>query len=202
MSSPTGSRAVRLQFRFAERENPFLLGIYIFGGGGFLLMGLGSDGVEWFEVALEFGIHAEADIGVASGSVAMMAGIYFQIRRDPNAVSVDAAVELTGYFRARGQVSVLGIVTITLELYLGLTYQSVGNKVIGQATITLEIDVLFFSMSVSLHAERQFSGAAGPKALSALGAGAAGDGSLSFLDQIPSQEIWNDYTGAFAPVGG
>jgi hypothetical protein len=207
MSSDTGSRAVRLQFRLAERENPFLLGIYCFGGGGFLTIGLGTDGLEWFEVALEFGLHAEGNVFIGKGVLEMMAGIYFKMRREVTAVDDDVAVELTGYFRARGQVSAVGIVTVSLEVYLGLTYESVGNKVVGQATVTLEIDVLFFSASFSFHVERQFSGSSqqSQQAASLRGMAAslpAGGPGIGFLDLMPSQEIWDDYAEAFAPVGG
>ncbi|HEX2516045.1 MAG TPA: hypothetical protein VH257_15160, partial [Chloroflexota bacterium] len=119
-------RPVRFSFYFAERENPFLLAVYIFGGGGYFVTGFACDGMEWFEVGLEFGLHAEANIGVASGVLEMMAGIYWRLDVGPHS---EQNCVLTGFFRARGQVSVIGLVTITLEVYLGLTYQSQGNLI-------------------------------------------------------------------------
>jgi hypothetical protein len=186
-SSPDGGpHPARIQFRLSDRDNPFLLGIYWFGGGGSLLIGLGFDGVEWFEISLEFGVHAEINIGgVIGGSASIMAGIYFEAKRVPTTNEVDCV--LTGFVRMRGMVELLGIVTITLSVYLGLTYRSAGNKVIGQATLTLEVEVWFFSLSVSVQVERQFSGEPNDPA---------------FLDLMPSQEHWDDYVSAFAAIGG
>ena len=177
-------KVVRFNFYFSERQNPFLLGVYVFGGGGFFGMGCGSDGMEWLEVAFEFGAHLEMDFKVASGAVEVMAGIYFSITVAP---SGDQDITLTGYVRLRGHLSALGIITVSLEMYLGLTYESLPNQVVGQATLTIEVDVLVFSVSVSVHAERRFSG---PK------------NDPGFLDMIPSQDVWEEYARAFAPIGG
>ncbi|MEV4757179.1 hypothetical protein AB0J86_18980 [Micromonospora sp. NPDC049559] len=177
-------RPIRLTFYFAERQNPFLLAVQCFGGGGYFAAGFGTDGAEFIEAALEFGAHAELDFVVAAGMIEVMAGLYFRLDIDPGG---NQTCTLTGYVRMRGQVSALGIVTISLEMYLGLTYQSAGNKVIGQATVTLAVEVLFFSTSVSLHVERRFSG---------------DENDPTFLDQMPAQSVWDEYAGAFAPLGG
>jgi hypothetical protein len=192
-------RPVRFNFYFAERADPFLLAVYCFGGGGFVVIGFGTDGMEWFEIALEFGIHAEPTVGIASGVLEIMAGIYLRLDVTPHG---QQTCVLTGYLRGRGQLSVIGLVTIALEVYLGLTYESATNQITGQATVTLEIDVLFFSMSVGFHVERKFKcdsqQAAGLRGQPA--SLAAGDRGPGFLDLIPTQDVWNDYADAFAPV--
>ena len=53
---------------------------------------------------------------------------------------------------------------------MGLTYEFGSGKVIGKATITVEVEVLFFSASVSITAERKFAGSKGdPTFADALG---------------------------------
>jgi hypothetical protein len=56
---------------------------------------------------------------------------------------------------------VLGLITISAEFYLGLTYESAGNRCWGQAKLTVEIEILFFSFSVTLTVEREFAGSGG-----------------------------------------
>ena len=59
------------------------------------------------EASFEFGATAALDIGVASGEVHIMAGIYFAMQRKEPA-NVMAAT-LSGYLRMGGSLSVLGI---------------------------------------------------------------------------------------------
>jgi hypothetical protein len=86
----------------------------------------------------------------------MMGGFYFQ--------KAGAGFELTGYFRASGSLSVLGIISVSLEFYLALTYTSKGGggahagAMWGQASLTVKIEILFFSTSVSVKMERKFAG--------------------------------------------
>ena len=63
-----------VEFAFASRAKPFLLTVEIFGGGGFVHLIVGADGVQMVEGALEFGGNYSLDVGVASGGVHAMAG--------------------------------------------------------------------------------------------------------------------------------
>ena len=109
-----------------------------------------------------------------------MAGIYFSLqRKDPGNV---LQATLTGYFRLGGSLSVLGIITISVEFNLSFTYQDKG-KAYGRATLTVEVDVAFFHKSVGLTVERTFGGQGGdPK----------------FLDFFNTAESWQTYAEAFA----
>ena len=79
-----------------------------------------------------------------------MIGIYMRLEGDEGS--------LTGYFRLRGEVDVLGLISASIELYLALTYEFDTGKMTGRATITVEVKVLVFSGSVEISAERQFAG--------------------------------------------
>jgi len=151
-----GSEVMNFRFAFCERHQPFTLTVSLFGGGGFFAINLGLAGVKSIEMALEFGASIALNLGVASGQASIMAGFYFQM--------TDKGFALTGYFRACGSLSVLGIITVSVEFYLGLTYESKGmpaphgGKLWGQARLTVKIKILFFSTSVGISMEKIFAG--------------------------------------------
>jgi hypothetical protein len=152
----------------------------MFGGGGFFGIILNADGPQTIEAALEFGAAISVDFGVASGSVSAMAGVYFKL------VQKDA--ELSGYFRLRGEVDALGVVTVSIELYLELHYEFSSHKCVGSATITVEVDCTLFSTSVDITATKKFAGS-GPDPTMA-----------ELLDVTPAgtSADWETYCAAFA----
>ncbi len=172
---PFDDRPVRLRFSFCTRERPFLLTFSLFAGGGFFAVKVSANGLELVEAALEFGAAASLNLGVASGSVSVMAGVYFK--------SEGSSVTLSGYVRLNGELEVLGLISISVEFYMGLSYESATQKVTGRATLTVKVRVLFFSTSVSLSVERKFGGGGDP-----------------FFGELVSPADWNDYCDAFAEV--
>lgn len=167
-------------FNISERPHPFLLAVGIFGGGGFFHLQLDTAGMKALEVSLEFGATAALDIGVASGEVHIMAGIYFSLQRKEG--STDLAAILTGYLRLGGSLNVLGLISISVEFNLSFTYDGVRDKAYGRATLTVSVKVLFFSASVELTVERAFGGSGDPH----------------FTDFFPKPEPWEEYALAFA----
>jgi hypothetical protein len=144
-----------LRLNFCERHQPFILTVSLFGGGGFFAIDIGMDGVKQIEAALEFGAAIALNLGVAAGSASIMGGVYFQKSGD--------AFQVSAYFRAAGCLSVLGIISVSVELYIALTYSSKGNadhggKLWGQASITVKIKIAFFSIKVGISIEREFAG--------------------------------------------
>jgi hypothetical protein len=105
--------------------------------------------VRYIEASFEFGGNFSMDIGVASGGAYIMAGIYFK--------KAGEEVTLEGYVRCGGHLNVLGIISISIEFYMGLIYQSSGT-VKGRASLEVQISILFFSVSVTLTVEREFAG--------------------------------------------
>ena len=166
------------KFNFAERHNPFNLTISLLGGGGFFAIAVSAAGVEEIEAQLEFGAFAALDIGVASGSVYVKGGFYYHWQQPTQTVDLEAFVELGG------QLSVLGLISVSLTFHVDLAYQvDAGySELIGQATLTVEVDVLFFSKSVDMSVQKQFAGSkADPK----------------FTDFIPDAGTWQTYCLAF-----
>jgi hypothetical protein len=168
-------------FNVSERANPFLLAVAIFGGGGFFHLQIDTAGIKEVEASFEFGATASIDLGVASGGVHIMAGIYFKLeRRDPGN---DLLPTLSGYLRLGGYLSVLGLIKISLEFVLSFTYDGAKDKAYGRATLTVKVEIVFFSTSVEVTMEKAFGGHGGdPK----------------FGELFAAPAVWSEYALAFA----
>jgi hypothetical protein len=174
---PFNSEPMAVRFNFSERENPFSLTVSLFGGGGFFALGIGTEGVNEIEAALEFGAAIAIDLGVASGGVEVKGGVYFHWQQD--------LVQLTGYVRLHGELSVIGLISASLTFNLQLSYLKEGNKSVvwGEASLIIEVEVLVFSGSVEVQCRREFAGS---------------ESDPGFLDLVPDQPTWADYCSAFA----
>ncbi|KNB52873.1 hypothetical protein [Streptomyces caatingaensis] len=153
---PFVGRPLEIGFAFCSRQAPFRLTVSMLGGGGFFGIVLTPKRVAVLEAALEFGAAVSLDFGVASGSLSVMAGIYFRLEADTG------ECRITGYFRARGEVDVLGLVSASVELCLDLSYESAGGTVHGRARITIGVHIGFWSQSVTLECEKRFAGSGPP----------------------------------------
>jgi hypothetical protein len=167
-----------LRFAFCERDHPFLLTVSLFGGGGFFALVLDTAKVVSIEASIEFGAAIAINLGVAAGKASITAGVYYQ--------GAGAGFIVTAFFRAVGELSVLGIISVSVELYVGLTYASKGmgehgGHLYGTASVKVKIKICFFSISVSISIEREFAGS-----------------DPTFVDMIGPGE-WGEYCGAFAP---
>ena len=195
---------VRLRFAFNERQNPFLLTVSMFGGGGFFGLEVSPRGMELMEASFEFGGNFSMNIGIASGGAYVMAGVYFKLERNDDTDTMD--VMLTGYLRCGGHLEILKIITISCEFYLSLTYEVTGgrSRVWGQASLKVSIKILFFSKSVTLKVEREFAGSSGGHAESLDGARLAGlldgPGALAQLRGRPRSGTSGAMTGEQPPT--
>jgi hypothetical protein len=149
---PFSGDPMRCEFGVSERDNPFLLSVGIFGGGGFFHMRLGLDGVELLEGALEFGVVAEISIGVATGGGYIMAGIYFSVSK--------TEAQVCGFVHANGHLDVLGLVSMDIDAYVQICYVKKDGKTYaeGEARLIIHIEILFFSADIELHAHYEFAG--------------------------------------------
>ncbi|HUR22618.1 MAG TPA: hypothetical protein VMZ73_01980 [Acidimicrobiales bacterium] len=154
---PFVDESIETAFNFSTRENPFRLQVALFAGGGFFGITITPAGVRVLEASFEFGAAISINLGVASGGVSIMAGVYFRLEMDAG----QTKAQLTGYFRLRGEVDVLGLISASIELYLELTYETSTGKAVGRATLTIEVEVLFLSFSVQISCEKKFAGANG-----------------------------------------
>jgi len=181
---PFDTQPMSVAFNFGKREDPFSLTVSLLGGGGFLMIGVGTDGVREIEGALEAQARLSIDLGVASGSVEISAGIYFHWLTGSGE---NGLVELSGYVRVHGEMSVMAVVSIsiTFNLQLGIDKNLETGKLVvfGEASVIVEVEVLVFSGEVTVRCRREFTS---PYA------------DPTFAELVPGHSTWNTYCLAFA----
>ncbi len=186
------------RFNFCKPDRPFLLTYTIFGGGGYANIAINSEGVESLTVSLEFGAAAALNLGVASGSVQVMAGIMIKVET----IEGKTDATLAGFVRLRGELEVLGIISVSLTFNLTLAYETGSGEAWGRATLTVEVEVFCFSKSVSVSCEKRFKGGGGGLRArdgdkKALRGGSPAVSPISFAELF-SPESWDTYRAAFA----
>lgn len=145
---PFNGDPVRCQFGISDQQQPFLLSFGIYGGGGFLQLQLGLDGVQMLQGALEFGLVADISIGPLQGSGFIVGGIYFRIAGSNSSVC--------GFVHSHGHMDIFGIISLDVDVYVSVCYFN--GSVVGTAEFTVEVSILFFSESFSLEATYTFAG--------------------------------------------
>ncbi|AQP47775.1 hypothetical protein BW730_10010 [Tessaracoccus aquimaris] len=174
--------ALTVGFHFCSKDAPFRLTVMCVGGGGWLVLRAAPKGLVLLELGLEAAASLSVDLGVASGSVSIAVGAYLRLEGD--------AGKFTAYFRIRGEVDVLGLISASITLELSLTYDFATDKLHGRASLMVEVEVFFFSASVEIVVERQLAGSRGdPTMRDTLPPDAAGDNA-----------DWATYCNAFASL--
>jgi hypothetical protein len=174
--------AMTVGFHFCAKDAPFRLTVMCVGGGGWLVLRASPKGLVLLELGLEACASLSVDLGVASGSVSISVGVYLRLEADKGA--------FTAYFRIRGQVDVLGLISASITLELSLAYQFETGKLVGRASLVVEIDILFFSASVEISVERRLAGSKGDPTMY----------QVMPPDDDGMNADWAEYCGAFAPV--
>jgi hypothetical protein len=192
-------------FALSQRDNPFQISVSIFGGTGFFsLQALTADKGLIVEAALEFGGVAELDLVVIKGGLHVFVGIYLSM--GPN----DLVIE--GHLRFGGYVDVLGLISVSIEFYLALTYIGSRNVLSGSGQLTVGVKLLFYSESFSFEIHREIAGfGAAPSGSPPAPAPAAVASHLAFAEaaaaaplrpaiRVPamSADQWERYCRAFA----
>ena len=178
------NEAATLRFGLSSRRNPFLVSYSAIGGGGYFGIELSASAPISLEAAIELGAVAEVNFGIVKAVAHVLIGIYFSLR--------ERKAVIAGYVRVHGAVELLGLVTIAVDLELRLSYSD--GVVKGRAEVTVFVQVLGFSRSVTLSVERQFD-------TRDLGGGVTEGNVLPrnarFADAITLAQ-WTDYWKAFA----
>jgi hypothetical protein len=185
----------------ASREDPFLVGVGILAGGGYLLLRFGGDGIQFIEFSIEAGAHVALDLGVAHGSAYVLVGVGMRYDR----ANPKKGLELMLFLKAGGSFSVIGIITVSIQFTLTFTYAEGQGDVTANCTVTVSIDILFFHTDVHVKMERTLNLGGGGNnnaqllEMQSLGGGADPPDSpkpASFEDLI-SKGAWEEYCSAF-----
>jgi hypothetical protein len=197
-------------FSFSTREDPFIVTVLGLGGGGNFAITLSADGLVSLEFSIDVAAQVSLDIIVASGSVGVTAGFSYEIDVQQTAPELIEELVLIAYVNVSGEVSVLGLITVSVEVEIALTYDelTVGDTVTksltGTASVEVEVDVLFVHESVTLEFSYTFDAGSGPAPLPAArhhGSKAATAASgFHFGDLYAAESQWDEYCGAFASV--
>jgi hypothetical protein len=180
---PFDGKPIVTSLGFATRESPFNLSVSLFGGGGYVVFEIAGDHIRQLEASLDFGATVAIGIGVAKAEVHALGGVRL-------VVTESGAVKVTGFLRIGGSVDVLGLVSVSVELRVELSYD--GRVLSGRATAVIEIDVTFWSGSIHLDSgEYVFAGAA------AVGAPPP---AATIETHEPSLEDWQKYKEKFHPT--
>ena len=150
---PFNGDPVRCYFGISDSDNPLLLSIGIYGGTGYLLLRLGLDGVERLEGSLDFGVVAEVTIaGVLKGFGEVVAGIHFAIG--------GGSSEVCGYVHAHGHCDIFGLVSLDVKVNVDIccVQQNGSTSVQGDADFSVDIEMLFLSVTYTFNAKYQFAG--------------------------------------------
>jgi hypothetical protein len=147
---------MQVSFGFANPSQHFVVTYFFLGGGGFIdLTFTPSAGLTNVDVAaaLELGAMLALDFGVADGEVHAFAGFY--LSQSPN----DCV--LSGYYRCGGSLEVLGLISVSVEFTMSLTYENRGGTawLSGDCDLVIDVDILFvIDTSVSLDMHHDFCG--------------------------------------------
>jgi hypothetical protein len=184
---PFTKKPVTVSLGFASRENPFNLSVLMLGGGGYIDLQVGGEGLTRLEASLEFGAMVAIDFLIARGEVHALGGVHFL--KEP-----DGSLSLEAFIRIGGSVEVLGLVSVSVELLVTLTYddEDQRNRLVGRATLVIEVDLTLFAESVTLDSGEW----------ELIGSDAAeerGAEEIDFVDleEDPSLAAWRDYRRAF-----
>ncbi|MFC9502320.1 hypothetical protein [Streptomyces sp. NPDC057002] len=199
---PLTGQPVTIDFAFGTRERPFLVTVAGFGGGGYLELGMSAGGsgagLRRFVGGIEFGAALAMDFGIASGEVHVFGGVVCALQ--------NGKTDITGYLRVGGSVRVLGLIGVSIELTMSLTYHADTNELSGSARLVITVDLTFWSTSVTLSCHKRFkadlllagadTGLTGPA--DGLPAVAPPGASVeTALGQQGSHYPWRDYCRAF-----
>jgi hypothetical protein len=153
-----GESALKFSFFFCTRDAPFLCTVSALGGGGYFKFEMDTSGAVAVEGSLMVAASLAVNLGVAAASVTISAGIFFSFSKDK--------AQIGGFLRLHGQLSLLGFITISVDLRLDLIYEPANEKIIGRAMLRVEIDITFFSQTIEIPFERSFCGSNGDPTMS------------------------------------
>jgi hypothetical protein len=140
---PFTAGSVTVSLGFASRDNPFNLSVLALGGGGYIDVEIGGKGLSRFEASMEFGATLAVDFLIVSAEVHALGGVRF-------VDDSSGGLQLDAFIRIGGSVDLFGLVSVSVEVVVMLSYRDTDNKLVGRATLVIDVDLTLFSESVTL----------------------------------------------------
>lgn len=196
-----GGDGFLLLFEFSERKDPFSVTVTPFSGGGFFSLGFVTGELRRMEAAIEFGGRFSINILGARGEAFLMAGVYYAMKVENGR----KRQELVAYVRAGGSLRIIELVRVSVEFYLALVFVPSEGSLCGEATVVVEVSLLFFSASVDLTYRTCFKGSEAQSGAALAAAPAEPEDTATaqprparFREAVNGPEGWVDYWEAFA----
>lgn len=164
-----GEFRLSTQLSVGRRDAPFTLTIFILGGAGYFELDVSyTPRTKALSSTVNIGIFAAASLAIALGPIKGGIYAYFGITVQYTASSHSAGRLTIGLLLLfRGEVRVLGIVTVSLTLALEALYTP-GGGLVGRGRVSLKIKICWcITISVSAQVEYRFGKKAGSEALAA-----------------------------------
>lgn len=211
---PFGDGALVTSFAVGTRANPVT--ITVLGIGGFASIEIEAAphpaGLVRVEVVVGVIFEIAIDVFVAKGSLSAAFSLGLEIEKVEVVNDATGALELvdeTTLFASIdlvGEVEVLGLITITVELLLALEYRVNQRLLIGEATVSVEVDAGIVKKEASFTVTQEFElgdggGGRSARSLAAPRAGAERGPTptgLAFADRYEELNRWSTYCDAYA----
>jgi hypothetical protein len=105
---------------------------------------------------------------------------------------------LGGYVRTGGALSVLGLITVSVEFYMEMSYNFDTEMMRGEASLTVKVKVVFFSKKVTLRVVRELPAPGAPKQPPEQGRLLDQPSSPVEAAHLSDERAWGRYCEAFA----
>lgn len=192
---------LRAAFNLGTRSDPFTLSVMGFGGSGSVELEASPHpfGIVRLELSLAFVIELSIDVVVAKGSLRASFGASLELTAILVDGEVSADVTLGAFLDILGEVQVLGLISIVVQVLLTLEYTASTGVLVGEATVTASVDVGFIEKEVSFTISQEMALGDGSGARSALAAAAGSSATPGgFAARFPTPQLWDSYCAAFA----
>lgn len=196
---------LRSAFNLGTRSDPFTLSVMGFGGSGSVELEASPHpvGIVRLELSLAFVIELSVDVVVAKGSLRASFGASLELTAIEVDGDVSADVTLGAFLDILGEVQVLGLISIVVQVLLTLEYTASTGLLVGEATVTASVDVGFIEKEVSFTISQEMAlgdgdGARSALARSAMDGSGTTDAASGFATRFPTPQLWDSYCAAFA----
>jgi hypothetical protein len=158
---PFTPEPMQFGFELGQANRPFLVTVGPYSGGGFfgIVVDTSNNGIRRMQAAIEFGAMKEISFGsVAHGQLYVFGGLYYSQERVTDTVSQTSFTKIIfkAYVRAGGEIEALGLITLAVDLYVGLEY--IDGSLFGRAILTYSFKIGFVKKSFSITYEQRFAG--------------------------------------------
>jgi hypothetical protein len=184
-------RTLLFTFSFCDKDHPFLITVSMLGGGGYFVFSLTPAGIESLEASICVGAQvAFSLLDIAQGNITITVGITFTVKdvHDSAGNALGKDVSLSAFFRLHGQLDVMGIVSVSIDVRLTMAYDITIKTMVAEGEISIDVSVLFFSLHRSVHVRKEFHACNNDPTLR----------QLMPPNALNLSEFWTDYCNAYA----